>query len=111
MSCSPSRSALLPHTCLLGIPSLRSLLEGISFSGQATPVDERHRNKGVCCQGRLGGGEGIVGLYGSVTRTGMQKVLDCMATHCSLGASSHLVDIGAGLGRFVLVAHPLNQGV
>ena len=50
-------------------------------------------------QGRLGGGEGIEGLYGSVTRTGMQKVFSCMAANCGLGASSHLVDVGAGLGR------------
>jgi len=56
---------------------------------------ERDRER----QGRLGGGEGIVGLYGSVTRTGMQRVLDCLAAHCGLGASSNLVDVGAGLGR------------
>ncbi|KAK9826092.1 hypothetical protein WJX81_001533 [Elliptochloris bilobata] len=55
-------------------------------------------------EGRLGGGEGIEGLYGSVTRTGMQKVLDCLAAHCGLGASSYLVDIGAGLGRPLLHA-------
>ena len=50
-------------------------------------------------QNKLGGGEGIEGLYGSLTRTGMQRILDSLALHCSLGSDSRLVDIGAGLCR------------
>ena len=50
-------------------------------------------------QGKLGGGEGIEGLYGSITRSGMQKILDCLAASCHLTKESHIVDVGAGLGR------------
>lgn len=50
-------------------------------------------------QNNLGGGEGIEGLYGSVKGGGVQKIFDCMRDHCDFGADSHLVDIGAGLGR------------
>jgi hypothetical protein len=50
-------------------------------------------------QGRLGGGEGVQGIYGSITQQGMQRVLDCLHHSCGLGPSSTLVDIGAGLGR------------
>ena len=50
-------------------------------------------------QGRIGGGEGVEGLYGSISRTGMARVLAAMAAHCDLGRSSCLVDVGAGLGR------------
>jgi hypothetical protein len=51
-------------------------------------------------QSRLGGGEGIEGIYGSITATGMHKVLECMRHNCGLSKSSTLVDIGAGLGRY-----------
>lgn len=50
-------------------------------------------------QNRLGGGEGVEGLYGSITCTGTQKVLAAMSKHCGLDKDSVLVDIGAGLGR------------
>lgn len=50
-------------------------------------------------QGRLGGGEGIEGLYGSLKRMSMQTVLDLMVAKCGLSSKSHLVDVGAGLGR------------
>jgi len=50
-------------------------------------------------EGRLGGGEGVEGIYGSITRTGTQRVFDCLALNCGLGRGSTLVDIGAGLGR------------
>lgn len=50
-------------------------------------------------QNKLGGGEGIEGLYGSLTRTGMQKVLHSLSKSCGLDQSSRLVDVGAGLGR------------
>ena len=53
-------------------------------------------------QNNLGGGEGIEGLYGSITRTGTQKVLASMVEHCGLGSESSLVDVGAGLGRCVV---------
>lgn len=50
-------------------------------------------------QNKLGGGEGVEGLYGSVTKGGMQKVIASLRDKCGLDASSRLVDIGAGLGR------------
>ena len=40
------------------------------------------------------------GIYGSITATGMHKVLECMKHNCGLGKSSTLIDIGAGLGRW-----------
>lgn len=55
------------------------------------------RNVGL--QGKLGGGEGIEGLYGSITRSGMQKILDSLVENCQLNNNSHVVDVGAGLGR------------
>eukprot|EP01026_Neomeris_dumetosa_P056851 TRINITY_DN5207_c0_g1_i4.p1 TRINITY_DN5207_c0_g1~~TRINITY_DN5207_c0_g1_i4.p1 ORF type:complete len:399 (+),score=52.02 TRINITY_DN5207_c0_g1_i4:210-1406(+) len=50
-------------------------------------------------ESKLGGGEGTVGTYGSLSETSMQRILDSMALHCSLGIDSIMVDIGAGLGR------------
>ena len=58
-------------------------------------------------QNKLGGGEGIEGLYGSLTRTGMQKVLHSLSKSCGLDKSSRLVDIGAGLGRYVANAQQI----
>ncbi|KAL6767170.1 hypothetical protein ACKKBG_A38890 [Auxenochlorella protothecoides x Auxenochlorella symbiontica] len=55
-------------------------------------------------ENRLGGGEGVEGLYGSITCTGTQKVLAAMSKHCGLDKDSVLVDIGAGLGRPLLHA-------
>eukprot|EP00798_Chlamydomonas_sp_ICE-L_P021108 gene21108-27996_t len=55
-------------------------------------------------ENKLGGGEGIEGIYGSVTQTGMQKVLDSMRYNTGLGKGSTMVDIGAGLGRPLLHA-------
>ena len=57
-------------------------------------------------QGRIGGGEGVEGLYGSISRTGMARVLAAMAAHCDLKRSSCLVDVGAGLGRWVITTWP-----
>ena len=62
-------------------------------------------------QTKLGGGEGVEGLYGSLKRTGMQRVLDCMVAKCQMGKSSHLVDIGAGLGRCITYPTRLLVGV
>lgn len=58
-------------------------------------------------QNKLGGGEGIEGLYGSLTRTGMQKVLHSLSKSCGLDKSSRLVDVGAGLGRYVANAQQM----
>ncbi|KAF8056137.1 hypothetical protein HT031_006488 [Scenedesmus sp. PABB004] len=55
-------------------------------------------------ESRLGGGEGVEGIYGSITATGMHKVLECMRHNCGLGRTSALVDVGAGLGRPLLHA-------
>ncbi|BDA45886.1 hypothetical protein COCOBI_07-6730 [Coccomyxa sp. Obi] len=55
-------------------------------------------------ENKLGGGEGIEGLYGTLACGGMQKVLDCMAANCGLQSTSRLVDIGAGIGRPLLHA-------
>ncbi len=52
-------------------------------------------------QNRLGGGEGVEGMYGSITCSGMQRILASLQTHCQLVTSSCLVDVGAGLGRWV----------
>jgi hypothetical protein len=59
-------------------------------------------------QNKLGGGEGVEGIYGSITATGMQRILDCLAHSSGLGPASALLDVGAGLGRPLLhaaVAH------
>ncbi|KAG2501386.1 hypothetical protein HYH03_001174 [Edaphochlamys debaryana] len=55
-------------------------------------------------ENKLGGGEGVEGLYGSITQGGMQKVLDCLRHNTGFNKSSKLVDIGAGLGRPLLHA-------
>ena len=55
----------------------------------------------------IGGGEGIVGIYGSLGPAGMQYVLDSMA---GLGPQSVFVDIGTGLGK-PLVHAVLSSGV
>lgn len=57
-------------------------------------------------QGRLGGGEGVEGLYGSITCTGMQRIVAALQTHCRLGSDSCMVDVGAGLGRCLHVYIP-----
>jgi hypothetical protein len=43
-------------------------------------------------------------MYGSITQTGMQRVLDVMKAQCGLDRNSHFIDIGAGLGRPLLHA-------
>ena len=50
-------------------------------------------------QNKLGGGEGIEGLYGTLACSGMHKVLECMSTKCGMTKDSRLVDMGAGIGR------------
>lgn len=51
-------------------------------------------------QNKLGGGEGVEGLYGSINKGGMSKIIKAMRSNCGLDSSSRLVDIGAGLGRY-----------
>lgn len=53
----------------------------------------------VCLQRKIGGGEGVEGLYGSITCGGLQKILECFTEQCQMGRSSVFVDIGAGIGR------------
>lgn len=48
---------------------------------------------------QLGGGEGVVGIYGSVTKASMERVIQAMVAHANLSWRSTLVDIGSGLGR------------
>ena len=55
----------------------------------------------ACLQGKLGGGEGIEGMYGSIKRVGMHKVVQALVQECALDRSSHFLDVGAGLGRYV----------
>ena len=55
-------------------------------------------------QTQLGGGEGIEGIYGSITGSHMQRILESMKARCGLGPRSCLVDVGAGLGRPLLHA-------
>ena len=50
-------------------------------------------------QSNLGGGEGLEGIYGTLTRHYMQLVLDALEAHCGLAACSSLIDVGSGLGR------------
>ncbi|PSC68631.1 hypothetical protein C2E20_7797 [Micractinium conductrix] len=50
-------------------------------------------------ENKLGGGEGVEGLYGSIKKGGMDRVLECLRAQCGLGSDSVLLDVGAGLGR------------
>ncbi len=62
-------------------------------------------------QNKLGGGEGVEGLYGSIKKSGMDKVMECMSQNCGLDRRSVLVDIGAGLGRCVVGPGCLCSGI
>lgn len=53
---------------------------------------------------KLGGGEGVEGLYGSITGRGMALIIECMKSKGGLCDKSTLVDIGAGIGRPLLHA-------
>jgi hypothetical protein len=53
----------------------------------------------LSAQVNLGGGEGVEGVYGSITGSGMHKILDCLHYSCGLSKKSVMVDVGAGLGR------------
>ncbi|KAK9867052.1 hypothetical protein WJX84_008430 [Apatococcus fuscideae] len=65
-------------------------------------VDQRVRSLYYIMQSvesNLGGGEGLEGIYGTLTRHYMQLVLESLSAHCGLVASSSLIDVGSGLGR------------
>lgn len=71
---------------------------------KAAVTDEEARIKALysimqSIENKLGGGEGVEGLYGSIKKGGMDRVLECMRQKCGLDARSVLVDVGAGLGR------------
>ncbi|KAI8477070.1 MAG: hypothetical protein J3K34DRAFT_498494 [Monoraphidium minutum] len=59
-------------------------------------------------ENKVGGGEGVEGCYGTLTRNGVQQIMVAMAEACGLSKGSVLVDIGAGIGRPLLHAmqHP-----
>lgn len=48
---------------------------------------------------RLGGGEGVCGVYGSIACAGMDRVVAMLKHHAAFATDSVLVDIGSGLGR------------
>lgn len=79
--------------------SLHASVRSCSLRGPAGSQAARRLSRFLLMQNKLGGGEGIEGLYGSLTRTGMQKVLHSLTKSCGLDQTSRLVDIGAGLGR------------
>lgn len=58
-----------------------------------------HNTPLLLLQNQLGGGEGVEGLYGSITQMGMSKVLDALKESCGLDSKSVFIDIGAGIGR------------
>ena len=60
----------------------------------------------LSAQNKLGGGEGIEGLYGSITQASMQKVINCLQYNTSLDSRSVFIDIGAGLGRYIGTVAP-----
>lgn len=57
-----------------------------------------------CEENKLGGGEGVEGMYGSITGGGMTKIIDCLMSKAGLCDASTLVDVGAGIGRPLLHA-------
>ena len=54
--------------------------------------DQRSQNK-------VGGGEGLEGVYGSITCAGTKEMLETFREHASLNEDSIVLDIGSGLGR------------
>lgn len=50
-------------------------------------------------ESRLGGGEGNVGLYGTIRNAGMQKIMHSLREMTGMGRLSRFLDVGAGLGR------------
>ena len=88
------------------VKGLYYIMQSAEASGYPSPtwailLASTHCTLETCrlVQNKMGGGEGIEGLYGSLTRTGMHKVLHSLSKSCGLDQTSRLVDIGAGLGR------------
>ena len=55
-------------------------------------------------ENKVGGGEGIEGIYGSITESGVTKIMEALAEFGGMDKSSTLLDVGAGLGRPLLHA-------
>ncbi|UPR00887.1 hypothetical protein HOP50_06g42060 [Chloropicon primus] len=55
-------------------------------------------------ENRVGGGEGIEGIYGSITESGVTKIMDALVKYGGMGEQSTLLDVGSGLGRPLLHA-------
>lgn len=53
----------------------------------------------------VAGGEGLVGMYGSLTGASMDHIFDVLKESADFGPASALVDIGSGLGRPLLHAY------
>jgi hypothetical protein len=47
----------------------------------------------------VGGGEGIKGLYGSIAKAGMDKIIKVLIQKTGLSPNSVLIDFGSGLAR------------
>ena len=60
-----------------------------------------HTLSGFHAQNKVGGGEGLVGIYGSMTQQGTSAIMTAMVQHTGMGPGSTLVDLGAGLCRSV----------
>lgn len=67
-------------------------LLGLLLQNDALPLALSSQNK-------VGGGEGLEGVYGSITRAGMTRVLETLQQHAQLDEDSVMLDIGSGLGR------------
>ena len=55
-------------------------------------------------ENKVAGGEGLVGIYGSLTGASMQRIFSTLKTDCGFNERSVFLDIGAGLGRPLLHA-------
>ena len=47
----------------------------------------------------MGGGEGLEGVYGSISKTGTTEILEAFKVYAGMGKDSVMLDIGSGLGR------------
>ena len=59
---------------------------------------------------RLGGGEGLTGIYGTLTRGDVEKVMQALTADTGMNRGSRFLDVGAGLGQPLLHA-ALKPGV
>lgn len=48
---------------------------------------------------RLGGGEGMVGVYGTIRKTGMQKVIGTLRSATGMNRGEPLLTCGCWLGQ------------